>query len=120
MDITFSWQSIANRYRARKERTVKWLTVPRNMSTRRHKIGRYAQVLQRLESDSEFRAYFEQETTELPQFYIDWIRKDLGSLWEWLPEGALYYDPNAYLKSEEANDTKVVALKELGRKQGAN
>lgn len=111
---SFSWQSIANRYRARKEPIVKWMTVPRNLSTKRHKIGRYVQVLQQLESDSKFRAYFEQETTELPQFYINWMRKDLGPLWEWLPKGALYYDPNAYLKSEQANDIKVVALKELG------
>ena len=70
-------------------------------------------MLQGLENDSKFRAYFEQETTELPQFYIDWIRDDLGPLWDWLPEGALYYDPNAYLKSEQANASKVVALKEL-------
>jgi hypothetical protein len=27
---------------------------------------------------------------------------------EWLPEGALYHDPNAYLKSERSRD--VVAL----------
>jgi hypothetical protein len=27
---------------------------------------------------------------------------------EWLPEGALYHDPNAYLKSERSKD--VVAL----------
>jgi hypothetical protein len=27
---------------------------------------------------------------------------------EWLPEGALYHDPNAYLKSERTKD--VVAL----------
>ena len=111
---TFSWKAIANRCKANDEPLAGGLTVPRSLSTKRHKIGRYAQVLQRLESDSEFRAYFEQETTELPQFYINWIRKDLGPLWDWLPEGALYYDPNAYLKSEQANDTKVVALKELG------
>jgi len=28
------------------------------------------------------------------------VRKDLGPLWEWLPEGALYHDPNAYLAAE--------------------
>jgi hypothetical protein len=30
------------------------------------------------------------------------MRKDLGSLWEWLPEGALDHDPNAYSKTERA------------------
>ncbi len=30
------------------------------------------------------------------------VKKDLGPLWRWLPEGALYHDPNAYLKAERA------------------
>ncbi len=25
----------------------------------------------------------------LPAFYVERVRKDLGPLWEWLPEGAL-------------------------------
>ena len=112
---TFSWKSIVNRCKANEVPIAGWLTVPRGMSTRRHKIGRYVNVLQQLESDSKFRAYFEQETTELPQFYINRIRKDLGSLWEWLPDGALHYDPNAYLKSEQANSTEVIDLKKLKR-----
>jgi hypothetical protein len=44
----------------------------------------------------------------LPQFYKNIVRQDLGPLTEWLPEGALYHDPNAYLKSERSKD--VVAL----------
>jgi hypothetical protein len=44
----------------------------------------------------------------LPQFYKNIVRQDLGPLMEWLPEGALYHDPNAYLKSERCKD--VVAL----------
>jgi hypothetical protein len=27
------------------------------------------------------------------------VVKDLGSLWNWLPAGALYHDQNAYLKT---------------------
>ena len=44
----------------------------------------------------------------LPQFYKNIVRQDLGPLMEWLPEGALYHDPNAYLKSERSQE--VVAL----------
>jgi hypothetical protein len=29
------------------------------------------------------------------------LRKSLGSFWDWLPEGAVYHDPNAYLAAEE-------------------
>ncbi len=50
-------------------------------------------------ADPQVRRYFEGETTELPWFYVDPIRKDLRWLWDWLPEGAIYHDPNTYLKS---------------------
>jgi hypothetical protein len=57
-------------------------------------------IRKRLDQDRQFQLYFEQETTELPRFYVNLAREDLGPLWEWLPEGALHHDPNAYSKSE--------------------
>ena len=39
---------------------------------------------------------------EIPRFYLDLVRKDLGLLWEWLPKGALDHDPNAYSKSDRS------------------
>jgi len=112
-NYTFSGKAIVNRYKVNKEPIPRWMTVLRGVSIRSSKIKRCREVLQRLERGSKFRAYFEQETTELPQFYIHRIRKDLGALWEWLPDGALHHDPNAYLKSEQVNNTEVVALKKL-------
>jgi hypothetical protein len=32
------------------------------------------------------------------------VRNELGLLWKWLPAGALYHDPYAYLKSEQNAD----------------
>jgi hypothetical protein len=37
----------------------------------------------------------------IPQFYVNKIKQDLGPLWEWLPEGAIYHDHNAYLNYNE-------------------
>jgi hypothetical protein len=56
-----------------------------------------------LESDATFRAFFEQRSGEVPEFYVDRIRKDLGPMWHWLPDGALYHDSEAYLKSAGEN-----------------
>ena len=42
----------------------------------------------------------EQETTELPEFFTEQVRKDLGPFWDSLPAEALHHDPNAYLMSE--------------------
>jgi hypothetical protein len=54
-----------------------------------------------LKNDRSFRRFFEQETVEIPQFIVQSIRKDLGEFWDWLPKGALYHDPNAYLMSTD-------------------
>ena len=54
---------------------------------------------EKLATDTKFRDYFEGESQVLPQFFIDRVKNDLGPLWEFLPEGALEHDANAYLKS---------------------
>jgi hypothetical protein len=97
---TFSWKSIAKRLQSNKTAIPKWMNVVRAVSSEGFGRIRYDnEIKQRLITDRQFRNYFEQETTELPQFYTNQVKKNLGSLWEWLPDGALYHDPNAYLKS---------------------
>ena len=69
-------------------------------SERNHKyLGNHLRMRERLKTDTQLVSYLNGETTELPGIYVDPIRKDLQWLWEWLPEGALYHDPNLYLKS---------------------
>src|SRR5207244_4508452 len=36
------------------------------------------------------------------EFYEHQVRRDLGALWHWLPQGALSHDHHAYLKAEES------------------
>jgi len=55
-----------------------------------------------LRDDPAMRGYFEGETAALPAFFEARIRKDLGPLWDALPEGALEHDPYAYLGSQMA------------------
>ena len=106
IDVTaysFSRRAIVNRFQASAARLPRWLNVVRAVSS--EGFGRlkfYREVRRRLDEDRPFRDYFEGKSTELPQFYINIIKRDLGALWEWLPEGAIYHDPNAYLKAEQA------------------
>lgn len=98
---SFSRHAIINRYRVIKDTIPRWLNVVRAVSSEGFgRIKYFTEVRQRLDADKQFRSYFEGETTELPRFYVDRVRRDLGSLWDWLPNGALHHDPNAYLKSE--------------------
>ena len=87
----------------------RWMHVVRAVSSEGFgRIQYHTDVRRRLDTDAQFRRYFEQEITELPQFYVDLVRKDLGALWEWLPEGAMYHAPNAYLKSEMAMQDRIL------------
>ncbi len=101
-EYTFSWQAIIKRLIATNAFIPRWMNVVRAVSE--EGFGRIAfnkTILNNLNSDSQFRDYFEQETTELPKFYHDIIKNELGPLWHWMPEGALFHDQNAYLNAQE-------------------
>jgi hypothetical protein len=100
---SFSWRAIARRASATKRFIPRWLNVVRAVSTEGFgRIRYFSQVRKRLDVDPQVRRYFRRETTELPDFYLEQVKRDLGELWSWLPEGALYHDQNAYLKSDGA------------------
>jgi hypothetical protein len=106
---TFSWRAIGNRFRATRTMTPRWMNVVRAVSSEGFgRLAYYAELRRRLDADREVRRYVDQETTDLPAFYVDQVREDLGPFWEWLPAGALQHDPNAYLKSEERRPPEPV------------
>jgi hypothetical protein len=105
IDLTrhsFSPRAIVRRAIATQPR---WLNFVRAISSEGYgRINYYSQVHQHLLTDKGFRDYFERETDVLPQFFEDRIRRDLGSLWQYLPQGAIYHDAYAYLKSQEGEN----------------
>ncbi len=97
---SFSWRGIWRRLRATPGVHPRWMNVLRAVSTEGWgRFRYYTEIRRRLDADPQFRPYFEQESDALPRFYVDLVRKDLGPLWHWLPKGALFHDPYAYLKS---------------------
>ena len=112
IDLTrysFSWKAVFNRFRATQGLTPRGMNLVRAVSTEGFGRLRYHRdIRRRLDDDRQFLPYLEQETTDLPQFYLDLVRKDLGQLWEWLPGGALDHDPNAYSKSERGGQVSSI------------
>lgn len=95
---TFSRRAIWRRFRANGGGIWGWMNVLRGMSAQgRGRVALYRKILDRLETDREVRAFFEQETTRVPRRYAEKVRRDLGSLGEWLPKGAIFHDHKAYL-----------------------
>lgn len=98
---TFSNKAIYRRLKANPHFTTRWLNVVRAISSEGYgRLRFFNKVRKQLKEDSSFRAYFEGESTVLPPFYLNIIEKDLGKWWDWLPEGAVYHDQNAYLKKQ--------------------
>ena len=99
---TFSWPAIAKRFRATKTAMPRWLNVLRAVSSEGFgRIRHYSELRRRLDTDGEVRSFFDQSTHELPGFYAEQVKRDLGPLWRWLPEGALSHDHHAYLNAHE-------------------
>ena len=97
-EYTFSKRAIYRRFVASNTRTSKWMNFMRAISSEGYgRIKFFKEVRKNLKEDAGFRSYFEGETNELPQFYTDKIKKDLGIWWQWLPKQAMYHDPYAYL-----------------------
>ena len=105
IDITkfsYSPRLIVRRFVANGETIPRWLNVVRGLSSERFgRIAYFTEIRKRLDSDRPFRRFFEQETDEIPQYFIERIRRDLGQFWEWLPEGAIRHNPNAALMALE-------------------
>jgi len=99
---TFSKKAIYRRFMATPNFTAKWMNTMRAVSSEGHgRIKFFKQVRKNLKEDAKFRSYFEGESRELPTFYVDIIKRDLGIWWNWLPEGALEHDVNAYMHKQK-------------------
>lgn len=98
--FSFSWPTIARRYKAIKAPIPKWLNVLRAVSSEGFgRIKYHSQLRRLLDEHPEIRSYWAGKVTETPRFYVEWIKRDLGPFWDWLPEGALHHDAYAYLNS---------------------
>ncbi len=97
---SFSGRAILRRFRAGRGVIPRSMNLVRGVSSEGPgRLRWYSEVRRRLDTDGDVRRYFDRETTELPSFYADQIREDLGPLWSWLPAGAIEHDPHAYRKS---------------------
>ena len=97
---SFSKRAIWRRLKANRGGIPRIMNVVRAISSEgKGRIEYFSTVREKLATDTKFRDYFEGESQVLPQFFIDRVKNDLGPLWEFLPEGGLEHDRNAYLKS---------------------
>lgn len=109
IDLTkysFSWRRLARRAAATPAYFAKGMNFVRAISTEGFGRIKYHSTVRRLlDEDLRFRGFFEGDSSDVPAFYTDMVKRDLGpSLWSHLPHGALSHDPHAYLNKTNGSD----------------
>ncbi len=98
---TFSRRAIVNRFRATRTAIPRWMNLVRAVSSEgAGRLAYFKRLRGLLDRDGDVSRYFDRRTMDLPEFYAEQVRRDLGPLFEWVPAGAFRHDPNAYLKSQ--------------------
>ena len=107
-DYAFSWRAVRRRLAANREMIPRTMNVVRALSSEgAGRLRYYRTIRQLLSSDPSVRRFFEGESTTLPDFYVNRVRRDLGPFWSHLPDEALMHDPNAYLNTETSRLTRL-------------
>ena len=108
---SFSLRAIARRIPATPTMIPKWMNVVRAMSSEGWgRIRYHSEIRRRLDADRPLRAFFDGETEVVPEFYVSRVRRELGPFHQFLPEGALEHDPNAYLRATAEEPARLTSL----------
>jgi len=109
-DHCFSPRALARRLIHNRHSYIAWEQLFRGWSSdRNNRMGYHRKMRKWLVEDRGVRAFFEGESREVPAVLVDQVRRHLGPLWEWLPEGAMNHDPNAFLESGHTHPLPVLA-----------
>jgi hypothetical protein len=118
IDLTkysFSWKTMTRRARGTQRGFATWVNFMRGVSSEGFgRIKYHSEIRRRLDEDRPLRAFFDGETAEIPAFYVDRVKRELGPLWPYLPEGALVHDPLAY---SAKTDGELVTLSVPGMRR---
>ena len=110
MKHSFSLKTVARRFRATDRPLAKLMNVMRAYSSEGYfRLQYHKQLRLLMDTDRSLRSYLEQESDVIPDFYDRRITDSLGAWAEFLPEGAIAHDQNAYLKKADAEMRAKVA-----------
>jgi hypothetical protein len=100
-EYSFSWRAMGRRFAASNHIIPRAMNLVRGLSSEGSGRIRYHRTIRRLlESDWSIRRFMDGEAEEIPEFYRSLVRRELGPLWPYLPEGAMSHDVNAFFKTE--------------------
>ena len=102
-EYSFSAKAIFRRWHGTRQFTSRAVNFLRAVSSEGYgRIRHFRRVRRAIATDDSVRRYLEGESRELPAFYVDKIRTDLGAMGPLLPKQAIHHDAYAFLKKSMA------------------
>jgi len=95
LQYSFSAKAVQRRFNANRMAVPKWITLLLSLTIGgRGKIKHLSNLIEDLRREPDFQSFVKKETNRVPAFLIEKVKKDLGEMWQWLPNKSLSYNPN--------------------------
>lgn len=95
LKYSFSAKAMYRRFKANPMKAAKWITLFLSLSVGGlGKKNHVFAILKNLRRKPDFRSFMNNETDRVPDFMIKKIKKDLGPMWDWLPDKSLSQNLN--------------------------
>ncbi|MCE5347508.1 MAG: hypothetical protein LLG13_14650 [Bacteroidales bacterium] len=100
LKYSFSSKAIYRRYNSNYMAASKWITLLLSFTIGgAGKIKYLSDMLKNLRKEPDFQSFVKKEINYVPTFMIEDAKKDLGPMWQWLPNKSLSYNPNVISQS---------------------
>lgn len=98
LKYSFSAKAMYRRFKANPVKAARWITLFLSLSVGGSgKINNVSAMLKNLRSKSDYRSFMKKETISIPDFMIKKVKKDLGPMWDWLPNKSLSYTKHSLI-----------------------
>jgi hypothetical protein len=106
LKYSFSANAMHRRFKANRMAGPRWVTLLLSLTIGGYGKRRFlSKMLSDLRKEPEFQSFIKKETSRVPAFMIENIKKELGPMWHWLPDKTLSYNTNVL--SKPVNETAL-------------
>jgi hypothetical protein len=94
LKYSFSYKALYHRFKAVDITAPGMILLFLSLTEGRGRIKDLLSMMRDLRQYQDFDSFVKKRTIKVPEFMIEIVKKDLGQLWNWLPDKSLSYDLN--------------------------
>ncbi len=100
LKYSFSNKAMFRRFNANHSPAPRWLTLLLSLTIGgRGKIRYLSDMLEHLRREKDFQSFVNKESPDIPTSILQEVKKDLGFMWQWLPDKTLSHEPAVFSDS---------------------